>query len=230
MDRRSKKLIKKTKLKETYQRYDLEIEGTHNFVVCDVVVHNTNCRLGYLRKSGEVDRNFVAGSHNTVRKELDNNGNKSLYWLPYEWLPNLKKLMTEMADSNNGDIVVYGEIYGSGVQDMTYGLARGEKAFKVFDISINGDYLPWDAVVTLCLNYNIPFAHCVYRGEYSIEKIREITDGPTTVLDASLNPTMKFREGVVVRPIVERDGICGRVIAKSISVDYLSRKGGTDSH
>ena len=42
------------------------------------------------------------------------------------------------------------------------------------------------------------------------------------------------REGCVVTPVVERYdpglGGSGRVILKSISADYLARKGGTDDH
>jgi hypothetical protein len=42
------------------------------------------------------------------------------------------------------------------------------------------------------------------------------------------------REGCVVTPVVERYdpdlGGGGRVILKSISADYLARKGGTDDH
>jgi hypothetical protein len=41
------------------------------------------------------------------------------------------------------------------------------------------------------------------------------------------------REGCVVTPVVERydpDLGGGRVILKSISADYLARKGGTDEH
>ncbi|MYG14266.1 MAG: RNA ligase (ATP), partial [Gammaproteobacteria bacterium] len=38
-----------------------------------------------------------------------------------------------------------------------------------------------------------------------------------------------MREGVVVRPVAERESPgLGRVILKSVSGDYLTRKGGTE--
>ena len=41
-------------------------------------------------------------------------------------------------------MVLFGELYGSGVQDMAYGLADGAKGFRAFDIAVDGKYLDFD--------------------------------------------------------------------------------------
>jgi len=49
--------------------------------------------------------------------------------------------------------------------------------------------------------------------------------------DLRERPAGHMREGVVVRPLHERnDPDVGRVILKSISPDYLLRNGGTELH
>ncbi len=57
----------------------------------------------------------------------------------------------------------------------------------------------------------------------SIAALTEQTDGATALGGKHL------REGVVVRPATERDSAeFGRVILKSVSGNYLTRKGGTE--
>jgi len=229
------KLLKKTKLKEHYKRYDLEIEGTHTFVAEGVVVHNTNCRLGFMQSDNyNEDGKYVytAGSHN-VRRKPPEEGKSSLYWLPYDLCPNLKKMMYEVwedccaATGESGkSIVVYGEIYGAGVQDMQYDCVEG-KGFRVFDISVGGEYLGHKKY-KLFKKHKIPCVPLLYTGPYDPEKIRELTDGETTL---GSEGKFKGREGVVITAAVEgTNPLIGRKILKSVSVDYLSRKGGTDGH
>ena len=229
------KLLKKTKLKEHYKRYDLEIEGTHTFVAEGVVVHNTNCRVGFVQSDNyDMDGKYiyVAGSHRVRRKEPEE-GKSSLYWLPYDLCPNLKKMMYELWEIHCADdakhakgIVVYGEIYGAGVQDMQYDCVEG-KGFRVFDISIGGEYMGHKKY-KLFKQYKIPCVPILYTGPYSAERVREFTDGDTTL---GSQGKFKGREGVVITSATEETHpMIGRKILKSISADYLDRKGGTDGH
>jgi hypothetical protein len=67
----------------------------------------------------------------------------------------------------------------------------------------------------------------LYRGGFSQSVMNEYTDGNTTL---SENPgKFKGREGIVITPTTERRCEIGRVIFKSISVDYLSRKNPKDN-
>ena len=64
-----------------------------------------------------------------------------------------------------------------------------------------------------------------HRGIFSKEALDEHTNGKETVSGKNLH----VREGVVVRPVIERrhDEI-GRVQLKSVSEKYLLRRGGTE--
>ena len=63
----------------------------------------------------------------------------------------------------------------------------------------------------------------LYRGPFSAAVMLEHTDGATALGGKHVH------EGVVVKPAAERESAeFGRVILKSVSGDYLTRKGGTD--
>ncbi|KKL59152.1 hypothetical protein LCGC14_2218180, partial [marine sediment metagenome] len=164
---------------------------------------------------------FVAGSHNTRRKEFDKNKNRCLYWKPYEWYPQIKNMIKCLYAISHKPIIVFGEIYGSGVQDLTYGMENGVKDFRVFDISDGGTYLPWKTVNGYCYKFDIPTVPQLYKGPFSKNLIEEYTNGDSVL---SHNDKFQGREGIVITPLEERkDWQIGRVILKSISVDYLNR-------
>lgn len=183
-------------------------------------IHGTNCRLGYVREPAAVELSFTAGSHNTRRKE------GGLYWKPFEWCPKLKEMLEYVSKKKGGaNVVIFGEIYGAGVQDMAYG-HNGTKGFRAFDIAVDGTYMGYLELDSTLVKFEIPMVPKLWTGPFSMEKVEELTDGKSVCDDGG-----PIREGVVVCPLRERDDPnIGRVILKSISVDYLSRKGGTDGH
>ena len=67
----------------------------------------------------------------------------------------------------------------------------------------------------------------LYRGPYSAAMVREHTGGLTRLCEQK-----QIREGVVIRPARERyaEELSGRLLLKSISDDYVLRKGGTEYH
>lgn len=221
---------------EVFHHYT-DIENIRNFpdiftegeeVVVDEKIHGTNSRVGLVRIDDKWE--FVAGSHNTRRKESDDKGVVSMYWKPLT--ENVRTMLEEISQINNEtryNVIVFGEIYGGSVQDMSYGL--NETKFRAFDISVDGKYLSTDAKMAWFNKYNIEVVPHLYRGPFSKEKILELTDGPTTLCEPEKAGKFKGREGVVVRPAYERyHPVLRRVILKSISVDYLGRKDGTEYH
>jgi hypothetical protein len=130
-------------------------------------------------------------------------------------------------------IILFGELYGSGVQDMHYGLANGEKRFIVFGLAVNGQIVDYDTQTKLLSAHNIPAAPLLYRGPFRAGLVESLTDGPTTLAPPEkIAGKFKGREGVVITPATERfsDLILKRCCYKSISADYLARDGGTDFH
>jgi RNA ligase (TIGR02306 family) len=116
---------------------------------------------------------------------------------------------------------LYGELLG--VQDLKYGFGNGRVGLRWFDVSLDDAYQDHDGDAhRLLLERGLERVPVLYHGPFSEAVLAEHTDG-TTLLGAG-----HVREGVVVRPVAERhdvDARLGRVILKSISGDYLTRKG-----
>mgnify|MGYP001767559151 FL=1 len=122
---------------------------------------------------------------------------------------------------------ILGEVYGKGVQDLTYGADKPR--FRAFDIYIGppgqGRYLDYAEFVNVCQYVGIERVPTLYNGPFSKEKMLEMTDGMESVSGNAKN----IREGIVIKPIHERnDYELGRVILKSVSEKYLLRKDGTE--
>lgn len=119
-------------------------------------------------------------------------------------------------------LYVFGETYGKGVQDLSYGV--NVPTFRAFDVAIKGangqvTYFNYDDMVTLCGDVGIECVPVVYRGPYSTQSMNDATSGTTTLFDEHI------REGVVIKPTTERyDSELGRVNMKSVSEDYYLRK------
>lgn len=121
-------------------------------------------------------------------------------------------------------VFLFGEIFGAGVQDLTYGF--GTPTFRAFDLHVGsrstGYFEHYNVFCAVCAEQGIPVVPHLYRGPFSADKVAELTDGRTT-FDAN-----QIREGVVIRDArssVERHPRYGRYIAKSVSAAYLTRKG-----
>jgi RNA ligase (TIGR02306 family) len=141
-------------------------------------------------------------------------------------------------------VFVLGEIFGNGVQDLSYGSGR---MFRVFDIYVgmpgHGSFLS-DAALDKAIrgldHFNvdedtrdrvIQRVPVLYRGPFSREVMMEYTSGKETVSGMEIH----IREGIVMRSTVERvvppDPILGelpcggRAQLKSVSEAYLLRKG-----
>jgi RNA ligase (TIGR02306 family) len=201
-------------------------------VVISEKIHGRSQRLGLIRLFGDegpMFTEFMAGSHNVRRKEFDVDGKRSLYW--EAMTDNTMSLLSDLGSSGI-QVMLFGELYGSAMQDLQYSMSNGKRAFAAFDISVDGRYLDYDEFVEACEAHQVPTVNLLYRGPYSREVVDQYTDGPTTMCDPDKAGTFKGREGVVVRPVKEstywKNGGETRKILKSISVDYLTRKNPTE--
>ena len=204
------KLKRKKKLDKIYSRFDLEIEGTHNFVAEGVVVHNTNVRIAI------TDGVRKAGSRKHMRKEPEDYAN-SLYWFPWS-NPNIVAMM-EALGAKHKCVVVYGETFGKVQKNFAYNVPGGVD-FRVFDMMLDGNYIDYDDCVAICNKYRVQMVPLIARIPYDLDAVAELSKGTTRVNDAT-----HIREGVVVKPVHERrDHKVGRVILKYVSDDYLLSK------
>lgn len=124
-------------------------------------------------------------------------------------------------------IYVFGETFG--MQDLKYGASTGQDekiGFRVFAVYVGkpgqGSFFGDHLLEEFCRTTGLPRVPVLYRGAFSKEVMLQYTSGRETVSGQE----MHIREGVVVTPVEERtDPLLGRVVLKSVSDKYLTRKG-----
>lgn len=115
--------------------------------------------------------------------------------------------------------VFFGEIYGKGIQKLTYDIQ--EKSFLVFDTFdvVAGKYNDWDTTVALAQQVGLPVVPVLYRGPWQgFDYHENLAEGTSTIAS-------HIREGFVVKPVKERwNFYVDRVIFKLIGQGYLLEK------
>jgi RNA ligase (TIGR02306 family) len=187
-------------------------------VIATEKIHGTNCRVGYVWEDGEEQPTFMAGSRTLRRRQPAEPElmTANTYWFPHT-LTSVKNLLAELQSQDYKQVILYGEVYGQGIQAYTYGANR--MSFRAFDLLLNGKYVDYDVFKDLCDRHQVERVPLVYEGAFSLEVIKGLSDGDSLVGGAH------GREGVVVKPIVERFTLQGgRLILKYIGDRYLFGK------
>lgn len=148
--------------------------------------------------------------------------------------PGVRNLLMSLCNGKH-NVVIFGEIYGSSVQDMAYGFQNGHWDLRVFDITIDGKYIDVDDKISSCNRHLVQMVPILYRGPYSRAKVDEYVTGPTTLCNSDEAGSFKGREGIVITTVKERTvnhpaKFFDRAALKAISFDYLERKDGTEYH
>lgn len=186
--------------------YDLEAYYKyHNLfqldepVVITEKVHGENFRAVFW------DNEMHVGTHRTWKKKGDD-----LRWKVLDRYPQVE-IYCRIHEGH----VVYGETFG--YLDLKYDIEAGDFCFRVFDIRTAFGWVP--AAEVFCCT-GMPMVPLLYRGPYRHELVQKYTDGQS-VLAAG-----QIREGCVISPEVDRyDPEIGRVKLKSVSMEYLERRG-----
>lgn len=159
---------------------------------------------------------FVYGSHNV---QITEHSNRNSFYGDDVWGKIAKKY--DLVNKIPENTILYGEIYGKGIQDLEYGL--DDIRLVVFDIKQNGKYLDYPDVVAFCSKKHLPIVPELYVGKYYDGILDEFTSGKSMLCPKQI------REGVVLKTVIEENNLkIGRKILKSISTDYLIRKNGTE--
>ena len=190
-------------------------------------LHGTWCCCGYWDDTPIVTSKGLSGRGIV----LDPDDPDNVYSQTWKRIGPAFTAIKEELDSNplfsEQPFYILGEIYGRGIQKGFY-YNEMQPDFRVFDIFCGrpdvGDYLEFEQVQHLISLGDPPLEYVpvLYQGPYSKELLLEYTKGDSTLGG-------NIREGVVVRAHPERkDSKQARAIYKSISEDYLLRKGGTE--
>jgi RNA ligase (TIGR02306 family) len=209
---------------ENIQRYP-EIFAAGEPVVLTEKLHGSACLVTYVADESRVHVSSKGfGAKSLALKEDPRN----LYWRAVHGhrVPEAAARVAERLGARR--VGIFGEVYGAGVQDLTYGAdgRRESLGYAVFDVAaeIDGSVRWLDAAELV--GGALPLVPRLYEGPYDSARVLEIASGRETVSGRELHP----REGVVIRPAVERYSPVtgGRAIAKAVSPAYLTRKGGTE--
>lgn len=204
-------------------------------------IHGTNCMVGLLPeeyKDTTKGRVVVASkgiSHKGLAFKYDSpNNDRNIYIRTSKALDLPAKI--ESVFGSQQAVYVYGEIFGHGVQDLTYGHSANrdqEIGFRVFDIYLGkpgeGRFLDYPELKEKVQDMGLTLVPVLYEGPYSLEKREVYVNGHESITGKNLH----IREGIVIRPLKERthpdvEALNGRVQFKHISENYLVRKGGTE--
>lgn len=187
-------------------------------VVVTEKIHGTNCRVGFVKDG--VEYVLMAGSKGLRRKRpaTEDDMRLNTYWYPHT-LPDVSALLVELQNRGLKQAVLYGEVFGHGIQSFTYGL-RGI-AFRAFDLLVDGRFMNYDDFAALCRRFEVETVPVIYRGAFLLSAIRQLSEGD------SLVGGNQGREGVVVKTTYESNDLkIGRVILKYLSDAYLFGKAG----
>lgn len=197
---------------------DVFLEG--DLVRITEKLHGSNCRVGLVDDGRIEGLSYFVGSHKTARaKDGSNLYSEVCRNLQIE--EKLGSLLEKFQPKQH--FIVFGEIYGWNVQDLTYGCLKNQQQFRIFDVLIDHIYQPWHVIEKVAGALGVNTVPILYRGSYNLGKTMQFRDGKTTLGEGHV------REGVVVtsEPEVFHPEI-GRKIIKFISDDYLLRKGEKD--
>ncbi|MFF8930834.1 RNA ligase (ATP) [Streptomyces longwoodensis] len=209
---------------ENVQRYP-DIFAPGEPVVLTEKLHGSACLLTHV---ADEDRAYVSSKGFGAKSLALKEDPRNLYWRAVRG-HGVAEAAARLAERLGARRVgVFGEVYGAGVQDLTYGAdgRRDTLGYAVFDVSAEiGGTVTWLDPAQV-LDGELPLVPRLFEGPYDSATVLAHASGRETVSGRALH----LREGVVIRPAVERYSPVtgGRAIAKAVSAAYLTRKGGTE--
>lgn len=228
-------ITSKKKRNPLFDKYT-DIENIKNYnkvfeegelVVITEKIHGTNFRAGNLliyknNLWGKIlsflfgEYEFVYGSHN-IQKTVTN---KKMGFYGEDVYGKIAKKYS-LKEIIPKEYIIYGEIYGAGIQELEYGRKNIDVVF--FDVKYKGKYLDYSDFKAFCEDRKLPKAPIIGCGNYRAEYLTKATGGNSKICPSQI------REGCVIRPVKETyDHKLGRKILKSINPEYLARKNRTE--
>lgn len=191
---------------ENYHVYDIEnIQNPHNrniFVEGDPVVitekiHGMHASYGWL------DDTFFYTSrrYSLLEPENLNQDMMNTYYKPVMRYSLKDKLRQIQQDYNLQSIALRGEIYGHGIQNLTYGLEPTEHYgidFAAFDIELNfNKYAAEEEFRGICQIFGIPTVPLLFVGQFSYGVADQLAEVNSKL--AQKNGVQQLAEGIVIK-------------------------------
>ncbi|MGJ5896060.1 RNA ligase (ATP) [Streptomyces niveiscabiei] len=209
---------------ENIQRYP-DVFTPGEAVVLTEKLHGSACLLTYV---ADEERVYVSSKGFGARSLALKEDPRNLYWRAVRGhgVPEAAARLAARLGARR--VGIFGEVYGEGVQDLSYGAdgRRESLGYAVFDVAAEVDGVVRWLDAGAVLEGELPLVPRLFEGPYDPGRVLALATGRETVSGRALH----LREGVVIRPAVERYSpvVGGRAIAKAVSPAYLTRKGGTE--
>lgn len=205
-----------------YNIKHLDSEDTFPFGEEDVIVtekiHGTWCQFCFVIPEKKV---YITSKGYAKKGAYFHDNTKNEYCTMFDQL-NIRDTGFEIF-SEFEKVFVLGEVFGTfngrKIQDLTY--SYDTLQFRVFDIRIDGKYIPYDQMLVYAKKLNLVPVPLLYYGPYK-ESIKELARGKESVSGNESH----IREGVVIKSSIENEK--KRHIYKIISPEYYDRKHGTE--
>lgn len=188
---------------ENFNRYPDVIQPGERVTITEKI-HGCSARFTWQ------DDQMYVGSRKNWKKEDE----KNIWWKAFtqnswihEWCQKYP------------DFCLYGEVFGR-VQSLQYGASPNEFKFRAFDIWHKRElrFLNLDEINVL-ESFGLRYVPVLHNGRFDEEMARKLAEDNSSITGAK-----HHREGVVIKPAVERrDDAVGRVILKIVGNKYLSK-------
>lgn len=198
----------------------MQVFTSNDIVIATEKIHGTNSRVGYILEEEEFT--FAVGSHNR-RLKIDQDTTYHFPFLAYDDDRVKEMLKAIQMELDAKAVLLYGEIFGKGVQDLTYGMI--DYAYRAFDLKVDESYLDYFMYKSYCDKFGVDTAPILYQGNFDYDHLKNLVADTkyTTLIDEG---DKHILEGIVIRSEIEEiHPKLGRKVLKMISDDYLLRKG-----
>jgi RNA ligase (TIGR02306 family) len=207
---------------EPYNRYPHLLTAGEPVYVTEKI-HGTCGVFG--RDSADESRWFVSSKGHSDGHRVLLPDETNLYWQAARQM-RVHEAIGQVGEAER-QVQVFGEIYGAQtpggrrIQDLAYNAALGLR-LAIFDIAVDGVFLPYDEAMKATQRMGLAFAPLLYAGPFEPGSILALAEGPETASGTKAH----IREGIVIRPQTPRESEeIGRVVLKFVGASYLTRKG-----
>ena len=160
-------------------------------------IHGTSVRIGW------VDNAFRVGGRNEEFDLVTSNPSAGMNFMA--WVrdhPELPEKLERLATEKGGEVIVYGEWFGNGIQKGVRYFAEPGKGFRVFGVRINGALQDWNIVEATATKIALPTVPLLYKGKPDLELFDKLRVFPSKVGEENgINDPENLAEGVVISAI-----------------------------
>lgn len=204
-------------------------------VVVTRKIHGTSARFGIVKKDKisfwdkcrlwagigdplKINYEFIIGSHNVIKTYNPGGGfYKDNYWDEIAQKYNIEEKLWDLVEQLENyellgtGIILYGEIYGPGIQGQHYTYGLKERELALFDIELNKEYLTRYEFDNFIGELELPKVEVLYKGKFCLDIINAL------IVNNFIPGTRTPHEGVVVSCITGDR----QKVSKMINPEYL---------